>query len=525
MTRVIKILYAFTIIVIIGFVRQLYWNNNSLNPDELEWIYLLIRAKYNSIPFLGFTAHTSGPLSIYFLYPINFFTDYPTLKSLRIFQFLVCIIPSLIILYHSISKEGKWLGVHLLALFFITSDFPLGSDFFAYNTEYQLILFTSIIYFLQKDSNPSFLKVSITSFLTISLFFVKSQSIILVLYFIVSYFIFLRITDQKKSNWLIYSTLISLLIYYLLIQNLGITDHFYREYLYKNFVYSNVNKTDYFNHFLPFLRFVTDSLNFYWLCLFLLLLFVAKKYFRNNVWKPINYNLIKSSLFFLASFATIFVSTNNFSHYKILLFLPMSLLFGELMHLIAINNLYKKLILISGLTIVFFMFNYSFFGDILNHIKLHRISEYRLNRGTKNVEIKGLNYSNRKIFTVNTAERQAALTFMTNHLKQKNKDKIFILGWFVAQGYYYELLKLSGPPISKSSHNGLIMEYFKYKDWENYNKEEISMLYELKQENPEWIMDSEEILIPLNNFPLKKYISENYKVVYKTESITIYHLK
>jgi hypothetical protein len=69
------------------------------------------------------------------------------------------------------------------------------------------------------------------------------------------------------------------------------------------------------------------------------------------------------------------------------------------------------------------------------------------------------------------------------------------------------------------------MEYFKYKDWENYNKEEISMLYELKQENPEWIMDSEEILIPLNNFPLKKYISENYKVVYKTESITIYHLK
>jgi hypothetical protein len=174
---------------------------------------------------------------------------------------------------------------------------------------------------------------------------------------------------------------------------------------------------------------------------------------------------------------------------------------------------------------VFFIFNYTFFGDILKHIKLHRISEYKLNRGTNNIEITGFNYSNRKIFTVNTAVRQAALTFMINHLKQKNQDKIFILGWFVAQGYYYELLKLSGPPISKSSHNGILMEYFNNKDWKNYMREERALLNELKQENPDWIMDSEEILIPLNNYPLKKYILENYKIVYKTESITIYHLK
>jgi len=193
------------------------------------------------------------------------------------------------------------------------------------------------------------------------------------------------------------------------------------------------------------------------------------------------------------------------------------------MHLLAINNLYKKISLISGLTIVFFFFNYSFFVDILKHIKFHTVNEYRLTRGTNNIEIQGFNYFQRKIFKVNTAERQAALIFMTKQLNPKNK--IFILGWFVAQGYYYELLKISGPPVSKSAHNSNLIDYFIIKDWKNYKKEEAALINELKHENPEWIMDSEEILIPLNNFPLKKYILENYQIAYKSETITIYRLK
>jgi hypothetical protein len=514
-------------IIIIGLFRQLTWNNNCFNVDELGWLYLLERIKYNPLPFSGFTAHTSGPFSIYFLSIINLFIETPTLKSLRIFQFVICIIPSLIILNNSISKNGKWLGTFVLFLFFITTpeEYSEFYDFLAYNTEYQIMLFTCIIYYLQKEHQPGFLKIFFTGFLTISLFLVKSQTIIFVGYFNLIYFVQLFIINKRKSYLLILSTLLTLTLFYLLFKQLGVLEGFYYEYLYKNLLYSKIDKVDFISQLSSFIHFISSSIYFFWSLLFIILAIAIGLNWRNNIIQRLNPELIKSALFFIVSLLTIFISTNNFPHYKVLLFLPMSLLIGELAHVINIRTITTKAISIAVLSVVFFLFYSPFYLELLNKIKYNTLKEYQLNLGMNYLESPGYEYVNHRNSKSYKTERNQVLEYMKIQLSQNRKEenKIFILGWFVAQGYYKELLKFSRP-ISKSAQNQYLMDFFINKDWINYDKEEKNLIIELQNEKPIWIIDSEEILIHLKKFPINKYISTNYQIALKTESITVYKL-
>lgn len=521
-----KGLYLSLLFIFIGLFRQLSWHNNCFNVDELGWIYLLERIKYNALPFEGFTAHTSGPLSIYFLSIINLFVENPTLKSLRIFQFVVCIIPSMLILHNSISKNGKWLGVFILFLFFITCDFPVSNDLLAYNTEYQILLFTAIIYYLQKDQDPHFIKILITSFLTISIFLVKSQAIIFAAYFNLIYFIQLFLVNKRKSYLLILSTLLTLVFYYLLFDLLGVLDGFYHEYLFKNLLYSKLEEINYITQILAFIKFITTNLLFFWLLFFIILAITLWYYLKGKLINPISKNFIRSLLFFLISLLTIYISTNNFVHYKILLFIPMSLLIGELAYLIDIKSIQLKVAFVSILTILFVLLNSPIFLEIGRKLKKNKLAEFQLSIGEHYLYFPSCYYFDKPQLVINKSERQEVMAFMTNELKKTNKDqnKIFIMGWFVAQGFYYELLKYC-VPISKSAQNQYLMDFYNYSEWAKYKVEEEKILHELKSDKPKWIIDSEEILIHLQKFPIRKYITENYQLALQTKSITVYQLK
>jgi len=514
------------LIIIIGLFRQLTWNNNCFNVDELGWLYILERIKYNPLPFSGFTAHTSGPFSIYFLSIINLFIETPTLKSLRIFQFVVCIIPSLIILNNSVSKNGKWWGTLILFLFFITSDFPISYDFLAYNTEYQILLITCIIYYLQKDLHPRFFKIFITTFLTISLLLVKSQTVIFVGYFMIIYFIQLLITHTKGAYFLIISTLFTFLFYFFLFKSFGVLEDFYYEYLNKNFLYSRLDQVNFFDHFIAFLGFISTSLYYYWILFFSIFGIACWVQVKKTNIHLFNADLIKAILFFLVSLLTIFISTNNFPHYKVLLFLPMSLLLGEFMHLINIRNMQLNMALLVILTCGYFLFYSPIYLEIASKLKHHKLDEYQLKLGTNYLDYSGHDYVNHRNSKLNKKERNQVIDFMKIQLSQKKKqeNKLFIFGWFVAQGFYYELLTYI-QPISKSAQNQYLMDFYINKDWINYDKEEKNLIIELQNEKPIWIIDSEEILIHLQKFPINKYISKNYQIALKTESITVYRLK
>ena len=150
-----ELLYLITFISLIGIFRSIFWEETVLNIDELEWSYLLNRVKENPIPFQGFDAHTTGPISIYFLSILNLFTNEPSLKAIRVFQYVGIIIPTCIIVYKAGTLKSRifsstffFLCLFSLSPILFTSEY-INDDFLAYNTEYQLMLFISIIYILQ----------------------------------------------------------------------------------------------------------------------------------------------------------------------------------------------------------------------------------------------------------------------------------------------------------------------------------------------------------------------------------------
>ena len=78
----------FGIISIILFVgRIISFRENSLDPDELEYMYAIRRCMENPSPFVGFDAHTSGPFAIYVLAFFKLMTGFSKLYQLRLISF------------------------------------------------------------------------------------------------------------------------------------------------------------------------------------------------------------------------------------------------------------------------------------------------------------------------------------------------------------------------------------------------------------------------------------------------------
>lgn len=523
-------IYYFGLIALALFIRSLTWNSNFLNIDELEWIYLLQRIKVNAIPFEGFVAHTTGPLAIYFLSFLNFVQENPTLSGLRQFQFFICIVPSFYLLYKSVSAGGKWISNLIFFLFIITNDSKYSltasvNDFFAYNTEYMLMITLAIIYYLQQAGNPKSTRIFFTALMCFGLFFIKSQAIVFSCYFLCIYFIQLYLHDIKKAYLLIlYTSIIALLITFLMF-TIDIWDSFLVEYLHKNFLYAQSNNSNLLSQLVNINQVFLESILYFWILFGAFVVYLLWRIFKLNDLVFLTNSSLNAVLFLFVSLFVVFVSTNNFNHYKVFLFFPMSLTLGEIFASFRIQLLQHKVQVAALILLTYVIFYRSVFLEAYQYIANNKLEEYRNSIGVNPLYVKGANPFWSTNNNLNKKERIRVFQFLRKKLNSDNhKSKIYIFGWFVGQGYYYELLKF-GVPVSKSAQNQYLLNWFFAKDFNNFQKEEKQLISELKKNKPEWIVDSEFVLYSLKNLPIERFVVSNYNIAYKSENFIIYRYR
>ena len=520
-----EVIVLITLITTIGVFRSLFWEDIVLNIDELEWSYLLNRVKENPIPFRGFEAHTSGPISIYFLSIINLFTNYPTLKAIRIFQYIFIIIPTCLIVYKAGNFKTRIFSSTFFFLY-LTSILPTlltpgrsNDDFLAYNNEYQLMLFIGIIYFLQQKLNPSYSQITIVIIFIWLLLFIKSQSLIFVLYFLLKYLYDLyKFNSKSVSLFIIVNSLIIIVICTLLI-SFDLFRDFYFEYIVKNFLYSfnSIVESNSFSlsKFYTFTLFLISDLGINWFLFLAALLFFIIKSYKNLFLKLNERNLRDSTLLFLVTLITLFLSKNYSSHYKVLLFLPSSLLFGELSG-IFFEQKFKTFIAL----LFFFVF-----GSVLSNLtSINRYDLAFINpyRNFKKNGIIPVNYTLKTDDINGKNDTKFLINYALN--KYRKGDHIYIFGWFAAQGYYYELLKKY--KTSSRSSNTYHLNLFKYQDdTKNYKKEEQNLIYDLNLNKPKIIIDTEKFLTTNKKESLVKFILNNYSLTISSPNYSIWELK
>lgn len=512
-----------TLITTIGIFRSLFWQEVVLNIDELEWSYLLNRVKENPIPFKGFEGHTSGPISIYFLSIINLFTSYPTLKAIRIFQYIFIIIPTCIIVFKASNFKTRIFSSTFFFLFLISfspillSPERSNDDFLAYNTEYQLMLFMGIIYYLQQKINPSYLRITIVIILIWFLLFIKSQSLIFVIYFLLKYVYDLSKFNPKSVHLFFKVNLAIIISVFALLISFNLFSDFYFEYIVKNFLYSfnSIIESDSLSQFYTFTIFLISDLGINWLIFLSVLLFFICKTFKHSFLNLKERNLRDSTLLFIITLITLFLSKNYFSHYKVLLFLPSSLLFGEFC-IIFFDQKFK--------TFITLLFIYAF-GSTLGSVSIKNNYDLEFINPYRNLKRKGIipiYYTLKAHDFKGEKDRKFLITYVTN--KYRKGDHIYIFGWFVAQGYYYELLKKY--KTSSRSSNTYHLNLFKSRDdTKNYKKEEQNLIYDLNLNKPKLIIDTEKFLINNKSESIMKFILDNYTLTITSPNYSIWELK
>lgn len=520
--------FTLLLICISCLIRSISWTNNYLNIDELGWIYLINRLKINPIPFSGFTAQTTGPLAIYFLSVVNFIFGISSLVGLRIFQFFICIVPTYFLIFLSLSKTVRNFGVFFFFLLVISpysyhSLIEPFNDFLAYNTEYQIMLFLALLYYLQTAHQPSNFRIFIVVFLSFCLFFIKSQAVLYTPYFLAIYSIQLFVFQRKSLLFFGYSVVAIVSTIFILLNFFGIWDEFLFEYLYKNFVYANVGSFSILGQIKQIRIVWFDVLIFYWAVLIFFLFLLLILGFKGKVKQFYSNNLLKSTLLFLFSLGIVFVSSFNFNHYKVLLFFPMTIFVAEIYNGIPkLKFLTFKTILIV-LSLGYLVTYRDVVFEVLKVVKNKKLYQYQSNIG----QIPALApppFWNKGL-DLNVLERKDVDHYISKMLRENSeKNKVYIFGWFIALGYYYNHIK-DIRPISKSCQTQHLMEWYWNKDFKNFVKEESNLLYEFEQEQPDWIVDAEGVLKILKNQRINKYICEKYSIVYQSKNFIIFKLK
>lgn len=526
----LKYCYYAGLLIAALLIRSLTWNSNSLNIDELGWIYLLHRIHINSIPFEGFVAHTTGPLAIYLLSILNVFQEIPTLAGLRQFQFIFCIVPTFYFLYKSVTRNGRWFSLLIFFLFIITN--PTNdslktpvNDFFAYNTEFLLMMMIAAIYYLQKEKSPSNVRIFLVVFLSSCLFFVKSQAIVFTLYFLTIYILQLFFLDKRKVYFFFLFLLVLTLLLIGVLLKYDLWDAFVFEYLYKNFLYTHLGEFNLISQSLLVNQVFAQSILFFWITGGVIFLYFSWRIIKYYDITFFSYDSMKAVLLLLISLVVIFVSTNNFTHYKVFLFFPMSLAFGEAISSFPMNSIKVRIQIFVLVMSSYFVMYRSIFFEVYSNLSQGKLTEYKNSMGTNPILAYGANPFWSTNNRLDQKERTEVLEYMNQKLNANaGKSKIYIFGWFVSQGYYYELLKM-GLPVSKSAQNQYLLEWFFKKDEVNYQKEEWNLILEFIKDKPDWIIDSESVLLTLKNRPIEKFIRRNYRVAYRSTNFVILQIK
>ena len=102
--------------ILLLITRLISFRENSLEPDELEWLYDIRRCLVDPRPFVGFDSHTSGPFAIYILTLLKLVTSFSKLYQLRIISFIFFILPSLFLINKIAQKGTNQIAISVFAI-------------------------------------------------------------------------------------------------------------------------------------------------------------------------------------------------------------------------------------------------------------------------------------------------------------------------------------------------------------------------------------------------------------------------
>lgn len=489
----------FISLFILVFSKLYSFNNLILNVDEIEWIYCLNRCYENPIPFLGFDAHTTGPLAIYFLLPLKMVINNVELMHLRIYNFLVFIVPSLFIVYKVF--EGKY---SYLSLFIFSSLFLIyNKDFLSYNSEYPIILLVSLfIYFLTR-SVISNVKITILVSIIILLPFIKFQAILLSLFFLGIFFWKLYLQKKRLIKYSLILFLCWILVLGILIKFFIGFELFFYSYILRNIQYAaSFSSKSWSVAIIENLNYHIQFFLPYYILIFGIAILIFIKYYKRIISFIKEYNSIEQFNFitflglFIVSFISILIPKNNFVHYFIIMFPAIVFLLVFLLKNFDISS--------GNLIILICLLNTNLFQFIF--------------QSQQDVFIKG-NQKSRLFYEQYTISSKLVKEVNNQVCSGNIKKSLVILGWFNALPIYYKYKHQFDFPY-RSGHADFLVSSSYLSDKKFFNFEMDNLVSDLKNGKTA-IIDVENVLTKIKSKRFKLYLHENFHVVKETEFYTL----
>lgn len=508
-----KDIFWLSLLLLLIFVtRIIAFRENSLEPDEFEYLYAVRRCLDNPMPFLGFETHTTGPFAIYILTLIKLITSFSKIYQLRILSFFAFILPTFFIIYSLTKKQAGYVGVITFSVIVSSKNFPFFGPYydgiFSYNTEHPLLIITAILSYilLNRKSNIS---VALFSFLLFCLPLIKFQAIPLTVFFGFYFGLLLFINKEYRHLKNFAITFFSFNLFWIIFLKLnGLYDDFYLTYIAENLNYvsndafgqDSVNPLNFIHRINTYYKFV--------IIITLWGLFYIYQYFRK---KELSFsNLINlpvgfSGSFFIVSAITIILGKNDYGHYYVFLFFPTSLLashiFVGLLELNIINKAFKPIFFL--LLLSFFNFDYLFKSiNLVTNIVLHKPSEH-------------LRFGKPLQIVVDTK--------LVNWLKEHKEPNAALLsiGWDQSQVLYY-LLQDDYKIMNRQTHFFFYKNSFDTNNKTMFDGEERMLIEDLNKFPPLYIVDTWNILNPSKKTLLQKYVNGKYKLVLADSTYKVY---
>lgn len=510
--------FSLAVLFLLG-VRIISFNKNVLNHDEIEWLYGIHRMLIDPTPFIGFEAHTSGPLSIYILSILNFFLENPQTIHLRFFSFFLLIVPSLALLFWGKKGYLNYAGLGFMTAMLSINFLPfkyLTEDFFCYNTEFQILFFTALLFSILQ-SNLTITRVFFYSLLLVLFIFIKIQVIFILIYFGLA-MLFKLIYYRKPQLLIVYISsvilLLTLILSYLWIS--GILYEGFYIYIEKNILYQSKILGDQIDWLLV-IKAILRVFYQQFLCLSLSLgfcfAFLLFGLYRKKIKMPsfslslLNHPLILSGGLFLVSLLTVLLSKNNFGHYYINAFFPMAIFFSELYQWLASKDFSRNAKLAYKLVLL------CCFIGAANGQYLVKSYHYLMANHKERSKLK-LGFP--KGYKLDSRMKD----WLVEH-RSTGDQTILYLGWLGSEMLYYEFGH-AFEPVYRSANFFWYQSTYESGNQHFFQHEEANLMEDLTKKPPFYIVDCENLLGKVHNTQFTRFIQAHYVLVRSEPSFKIF---
>lgn len=495
--------------ILLLITRLISFRENSLEPDELEWLYDIRRCLVDPRPFVGFDSHTSGPFAIYILTLLKLLTSFSKLYQLRIISFIFFILPSLFLINKIAQKGTNQIAISVFAIMVsiinIPNPGPIYEAIFSYNSEYQILVLTSILFWIIRNGEG--LKyIILYSFILFLLPFIKLQALPLTAFFGLIFVTKIYLKDSiRYVFWLIGAYLFFNICWFIFLLNTNLFDDFLYVYLNKNFEYmassdfghTQINPINFFNRFSQFYGFLWIFIGLFFYQLIIKFRDQGLKQFKDIVIHP----LTQSSLALLVSILSIILAKNDYGHYYILLFLPASIFVADIYKSLKSHAPIIYIILVVNFNFIFFGYSCMLIWNKVNHISKDDFSFGKPFPSMINPELKNYVVKN----------------------KVENSS-ILILGWDHAQALYYQLQN-DFDLTYRSSHCSYYERAFREKNTFMFQKEEQALLEDLNKKMPYFIVDTWDLVSKFKGTAMPEFVAKHYDLKLKRKDFAVFQLK